>query len=105
MRAGKLDRVITIARAATSVDAYGVPSSTWGTVYRLRAAVIEATANELIRDHGASTERRLKFRTWWRPGISVADRLTFDGAAFNIVAVEEVERSRELILTAERIGP
>lgn len=104
MRAGKLDRIITIERATHAIDANGVATSSWSPLVTLRAAIVKNATTEQMRDRGATTEARITFHAWWRPGITVADRVAFDGAHFSIVGLEEIGRRRELEITVERIG-
>lgn len=105
MRSGRLDRLLSVERSTETIDAYGVPVSSWQTVSTLRSELMESATTEADRDRGASTEARLKFRTRFVPGITLADRVTYAGASFNIVALEEIGRHRGLEITVERIGP
>lgn len=104
MRAGKLDREIILERASQMIDALGVPASTWALLATMRAEIVEAAADEAMRDSGASSETSITFRTRYFGGLTLADRLTFDGHAFNIREVKELGRARGLEIRAERIG-
>lgn len=105
MRAGKLDRIITVERAATAVDDAGTPQETWATVATLRAELLDDVAEEKQREGGASTERMVTFQTRFCPGVTVADRITFEGQPFNLLQVKEIGRRRGLELQAVRVGP
>lgn len=105
MRAGKLDRELVIERVTTTIGEAGTPLEAWSTLVTLRAELLEDKITEELRDQGASTERLLTFRTRFFPGLTVADRLTFEAQAFDLVAVKEVGRRRELELQAKRVGP
>lgn len=104
IRAGKLDRLIQIQRSTETIDAAGVPSPSWSTIATVRAELVDLATEEMIRAYGASTEIAVVFRTWWRDGVGLADRILFDGDAFNIRGVKEIGRRRLLEIRAERIG-
>lgn len=105
-KAGKLDRSITITRSTgTSIDINGVPVETWSPLVTLRAELVEASIAERMRSHGASTEASVTFRTRFYPGVTVADRVSYGGAVYNIKAVQEIGRRRGLELKTERLGP
>ncbi len=98
IRAGRLDREITIQRALEVVDYFGVPRHAWTAVATLRAERVEAAAVEENRAHGASSERTITFRTRYHLGISLADRVLFEGEAYDIKEVRELGRRRGLEL-------
>ncbi len=105
IRAGKLDRTVTVERATFLTDANGTPVATWTQYVLLRAEIVEANTGEEQREHGASTKVAITFRTHFYAGITVADRLTYDGRAFDIKTVTEIGRRAGLELNAERLGP
>ncbi|TCT12668.1 head-tail adaptor [Tepidamorphus gemmatus] len=106
MRAGKLDRLITLEHnaGAGSVDDYGVPAETWAAGATVRAQVIEAGTDEFMRGYGEATARVVVFRLRWIP-VSLADRVIYEGEPFNIRSVKEIGRRRGIELRCERIGP
>jgi SPP1 family predicted phage head-tail adaptor len=105
MRAGKLDRVITIERATTTIDASGTPQEAWATLATMRAELLDGTTDEFARSFGASTEAVAVFRTRYLDGLTVSVSVTFEGRAFGIKQVKEIGRRRGLELRTERIGP
>src|SRR5262245_26543489 len=100
IRAGKLDRVITIDRATTTIDASGAPQEAWSTVATMRAELVDASADEIMRQNGANSETTITLRTWFTPGVTLADRVTYDGRPFNIKSVKEIGRRRGLEIKA-----
>ena len=50
IRAGSLDRVITIERATTSIADDGTPTTTWATVATMRAELVRKVADEVGRE-------------------------------------------------------
>ena len=105
MRAGKLDREITFERATETVDGYGATAPTWAPLATMRAQLIDATTDESIRAFGASTESTVVFRTRYLEGLTVADRVIYEGSAYEIVQLKEIGRRRGLDIRAKRFGP
>jgi len=93
MRAGALDNVIDVQRATTAVNAAGTPSESWTTFVTLRAQVLQQATEEFIRGSaGASDETTVVFRTWWHDGITLADRIVFNGTLHNIKELKPLGR-------------
>jgi head-tail adaptor len=106
MRAGQLYHVVTVERAALAVDDYGAPTTTWTTIATMRAELIDApSTEEVVRESGASTEAALHLRTRYFAGLTVADRLRFEGTAFDVKELKVIGRRRGLEIRAERVGP
>lgn len=104
MRAGLMDRSITIQRAATTIDDFGTPTDTWGDVVTVRAQQVQTSTDEYIRGYGASDETVIVFRTWWRNGITNADRIIYAGDAYNIKETKEIGRRNGLELRCQRLA-
>jgi len=98
MRGGKLDKVIRIERAATTVDAYGTPQETWAELATVRAELVQATTEEFIRSFGASSETAVVFRIRHMDGVTLADRVTYDGRAYDLKEAKELGRREGLEL-------
>lgn len=104
MRAGALDRVIVVERMTEAVNDLGQVIAAWSPFAEMRAHLMQASASEFLRNFGASTETAVVFRTRFLAGITLADRVSYDGAAFNIVEVKELGRREGLELRCVRIG-
>jgi SPP1 family predicted phage head-tail adaptor len=104
MRAGNLDREITVQRFTSTVDDYGTPVETWIDLVTLRAQIIQASTDEFIRGSGASDETVVVFRTWWQDGITVADRIIHQGVVHNIKETKEIGRRAGLELRTLSYG-
>lgn len=98
MRAGKLDRIITIERVTTTVDEYGTPTEGWSTVATLRGELIQSSAQEFIRAYGATTDTIAIFRTRYLDGVTTADRVTYQGQPYDLKEVKEIGRREGLEL-------
>jgi SPP1 family predicted phage head-tail adaptor len=104
MRAGPMDRSITIQRATTAIDEFGTPTETWTDLVALRAQVVKASTDEFIRGAGATDETVVVFRTWWRDGITNADRIIYQGVIHNIKETKEIGRRNGLELRTLSYG-
>jgi head-tail adaptor len=102
MRAGTLDREIIIERATVNVSVEGTVTDTWTPVATLRAELVEGISDET---DPATTKATVIFRTRYVAGITVADRITYEGDHYNLKHVGEIGRRRGLELRAERLGP
>lgn len=104
MRAGKLDKTITIERAATTVDQYGTPAEGWTTVATVRAQRLKLSTEEFLQAFGNTTEAVALFRIRHIDGLTVADRVTCDGEIFDVKAIEPIGRRRGLELRCLAAG-
>lgn len=104
MRAGLMDRTITIQRVTTTIDDFGTPVETWADLVTLRAQQVQTSTDEFIRGYGASDETVIVFRTWWRDGITNADRIVYVGDTYNIKETKEIGRRNGLELRCQRIA-
>jgi SPP1 family predicted phage head-tail adaptor len=105
VRAGKLDRVITIERVAQTLDAYGVPQETWSPVATLRAEIVDQSDDETIGEGGAVSKTVLTFRTRFLDGVTLADRVVYQGEILDLKGTKEIGRRRELEIRVQRLGP
>lgn len=104
MRAGNLDRTIIIQRVSNTVDDFGTPVETWSNLVTLRAQQVNTSTAEYIRGYGASDETVIIFRTWWREGITLADRIVYAGDNYNIKETKEIGRRNGLELRCVRLA-
>lgn len=96
MRAGTLDRTITIQRSTEARDDLGAVTEAWAPVTSLRAALIQASTTEFLQGAGLQGEAAVIFRTRFLDGVTVRDRVLFEGAAHDIKEVKEIGRRRGL---------
>jgi SPP1 family predicted phage head-tail adaptor len=104
MRAGNLDRTITIQRFSSTIDDFGTPIETWTDLVPLRAQQVQTSTDEFIRGYGASDQTVIVFRTWWRADITNADRVIYAGDVYNIKETKEIGRRAGLELRCQRIA-
>lgn len=99
-----MDRTITIQRMSNTVDDFGTPVETWTDLVTLRAQQVTTSTEEYIRNYGASDETVIVFRTWWRTGITNADRIVYAGDIYNIKETKEIGRRAGLELRCQKIA-
>lgn len=104
MRAGKLDRVITIERVASTVDDYGTPVEGWSTVATVRAQLVQSTLSEFMAAGGASSETSTVFRVRYLDGLTLADRVKDGPAVFDVKEIKELGRRKWLELRCTATG-
>lgn len=103
MRAGKLDRVITIQAFSSTVDEYGTPTETWADFAAVRAQRVEASTEEFLRGYGEATDTAVIFRTHFVAGVTTKHRVTCEGQQFNIRETKEIGRREGLEIRAIEI--
>lgn len=104
MRAGKLDREIVIQRVTYADNGYGGVTETWAPLATMRAQLVESSTDEFQRAYGASSETATVFRTRFLDGVTLADRVSYNGLAHGIVQIKELGRRRGLELRTKRMN-
>ena len=107
MRAGDLDRRITLQRATAVQDAMGEPIKTWSDIARVWAKKLES--RRMAREAPDAGEaraalRRRTFEIRWSSAVadlSPVDRLIFEGEPYDILGVTEIGRRVGLSIEAE----
>lgn len=100
MKSGKLSNLIELQRETETVHPSGSVSSEWATYATGRAELRQAGISEFLTAQTETTAQNAVFLIRWLPGVSVADRLICNGAAWNIVAIAEIGRRHGLELRA-----
>ena len=98
MRAGRLDRTITIERVTNGVDDYGTPQEGWTTLATVRAELLQTSVEEFIRAYGATADTIAIFRIRFIDGLTLADRVTYDGRPYDVKEAKELGRRMGLEL-------
>jgi SPP1 family predicted phage head-tail adaptor len=105
MKSGKLVHVIEIQRGSETVNDAGTPETTWAKHATLRAELVERSAEEFLRGPGETTETTIVFRTRFLASMSDGDRVSFDGAAYNIDELVTIGRRKGLEIRCREIKP
>jgi SPP1 family predicted phage head-tail adaptor len=99
MRAGLMDRVITIKAPTVTVDANGTPQTTWSTFWHGYAQLIQRSTNEfLLKALGEDTEILAVFRIRWVDGVALNMTVVYNGVTSRIVDIKEIGRREALEL-------
>lgn len=104
MRAGKLDKTITIDRLGTSVDAYGTTTEGWTLVATARAQLVQGSTAEFLASYGSKTETVAVFRIRHLDGLHPDDRITHGGVVYDLKEVKELGRRQGLELRCVASG-
>lgn len=92
MKAGKLDRRITIERRSEAIDDYGAITETWTPLRTIFAEKVESRSTDFFRNQGEATDRSAVFRVRWTDDLTTADRVSYDGDQFDILEITEIGR-------------
>lgn len=99
MRAGTLDRLVTLQRPVVTQDRLGAPATSYvdATDYPHPASKAWVTGVERLRAAEVGAVAVEKFQIRWDPAIADLDpswRLIFEGRTFNLVEASEIERRK-----------
>lgn len=103
MRAGRLDRQITIQSFSNTVSADGTPVETWTMLATVRAQIIEASTEEYQRAYGEGGNTAIIVRIRWLDGVTIRHRALYEGRNLNVREVKEIGRRRGLELRCEEV--
>jgi SPP1 family predicted phage head-tail adaptor len=95
MRAGDLDRRITIQRATPTRDQFNNEILTWFDLVTVWASARPASVRERLAHMEVGSEIDSVFEFRWSPltaSVDSKDRIVFDGKIYDIVAPAEIDR-------------
>ena len=92
MKAGGLDRRITVERAVKETDDFGGVRQTWVPLASWAAAVRYVSDAERMQAGELSASVEVRFTIRWGLGVTVEDRVLYEGRRYEIVAVKEIGR-------------
>lgn len=103
MRAGKLDRIITLNRPGeqTGVNEWNEPVFSDPLELELRAQMEQQSGREFFAAGTVGAVRQVVFRIRYLDDVRVTDTIMWDGAGFNIREVRELGRRKGLELHCE----
>lgn len=103
MRAGELDRRITIQRATTTTNAFNEPVQTWADLVTVAAGKQDVRDSERWAAGEVGADITTRFQIRWSStvaNVDERDRLLFDGRVYGIQHVKEIGRREGLEITA-----
>lgn len=92
MRAGKLDRRITIERATIARDSFNAPVETWAAVATVWAQQRPNRGAERFAVQEVAGAAVMTFHIRYRADLTVKDRIRYAGRLWNITDVRELGR-------------
>ncbi len=103
MRAGDLDRKITLQRATVAPNEFNESVETWADLARVSAKYTPVADGERFRAGERAAEVQARFLIRWSSqvaSVNPKDRLVFDGRIYAITNVKEIGRREGLEITA-----
>jgi SPP1 family predicted phage head-tail adaptor len=104
MRAGKMDRTVTIESLTDALDEFGNPIPAWTPLSTVRAQIVQASTDQFIRDYGASAETVIVFRIRWLDGVTADCRIQYNNNPHDIIELKEIGRRRGLEIRCKGRG-
>jgi SPP1 family predicted phage head-tail adaptor len=104
MRAGRLDRRITLLRRAVAApDANGSAVQSFTDYATVWAEKIDAGGREFFAGNQEQAELAVRFRIRYRSDVLATDRITLDGLNHDITHIQELGRREGLMLFATAV--
>src|SRR5688572_13035679 len=103
MRAGKLDRRVTIERAVMTTDGYGQDVPSWATLTTVWASKEDIRDAERMAAQQVGSTITTRFQIRWSSlvaDLTPADRIVYGERTYQVVAVKEIARREGLEVTA-----
>jgi SPP1 family predicted phage head-tail adaptor len=104
MRAGMLDRLITIQSKSEAVDAYGQAILTWSTFIQVRSNVVQKDGVEQTSDNNRSTKRMINFRVRYKSTITNEMRVLWENNYYKIEDIKELGRREGMLLITTKLA-
>lgn len=92
MRAGKLDRRLTIRRYTASTDNFGGEAKTWGDVATVWAQQRPIRGDERFSVQQVAGRKVQTFHIRYYGSLTTADRVLYEGREYNVTDVRELGR-------------
>jgi SPP1 family predicted phage head-tail adaptor len=106
MRTGLMRRVVTLQSTTSVSDGMGGATETPLVVAaNIPARVEPLQGNELLRAQQTGMIRPHRFTLRYRPGVTGAETILYDGRTFDIKSIADPEeKHRELIIQADEVN-
>lgn len=105
MRAGKMDRLITIQTFTTTQNDYGEPVETWTTLASVWAERVPMSGREAFAADQLAALSLVKFKIRYRSDVDTKNRILDAGSYYDIRSVGIIGRNEGLEITAEAVNP
>src|SRR2546423_453866 len=101
MKAGPLDREITVEQVTVTQTGTGAVSKGWATFAQAWAAYEPMGTRERFLAGAVHSAKTAKFRIRWLSGVDPTMRIQFDGLPWKITGIAEIGRREGLDIAAE----
>lgn len=105
MRAGRLDRLVTLQTRTLTRNAYGEQEETWATLAQVWAEKIDLKGREFVAAQQTSADVSTRWRIRFRDDVTVLNQLLVDGITYDINQVSEIGRREGLELFTQARVP
>lgn len=99
IRAGNLDRRVTIQISSLMPDSFGEPIKTWTTFKAVWARVLPQRGDESFVAEQRSSRAEVRLQIRYLAGVTPQMRVLYRGETYEIDDVSEADRNHDLILT------
>jgi len=104
MRAGEMNKKITIQYAAKSKNSFKEEIITWTTLCTIWCAIEPTTGSERYLQQERISETTARFKIRYRSDIDTTKRIKYGNRYFDIISViNRDEANKELILMAKEV--
>ncbi len=105
MRAGRLDRRVTIRSRTTAADAQGQQIETWSDVDTVWASKRDLRGREYFAAQSMNADVTTVFEMRYRADVTVLHRLVCEGLTYDIQDVSEIGRRQGLQVICRAAKP
>ena len=104
IRAGSLDKVISVLVRTVAPDSYNQPIETWTTLATVHAEVINEGGGEFYAAQKLFAETSVVFRIRYLADVTPLNRISYNGRTLQILHVKDVGfRHAELQLLSKEV--
>lgn len=105
MRAGTMDRRITLQHRSLTPDAHGQKVVGYITYAEVWAQRLDVTARERLASQQVIAESSCRFRLRYRNDVVATDRVLCEGVTYNITPPTEIGRREGIEILASAVVP
>lgn len=105
MRAGRLDRRLTIQSRTTAADAQGQQIETWSDVATVWASKRDLRGREYFAANATNADVSTTFEIRYRSDVTVLHRVVCEGTTYDVQQVSEIGRREGLQIICRAAKP
>lgn len=92
MRAGRLDRRVTLQKPTRTQDDFGQAVETWSDVATVWAGVRQTAGSEFLQAQSETNEQQIVFTMRYRADVRETWRVVWEGRNFDVIEVRQLGR-------------